>query len=162
MVSTINMGTFHRVSNIILSLSECTELEIALKNESYEFNGLNSEYLTHQTCHFLPGHGRKYLIICRNRKISMAISAVHVFKNKINTTLVEVPAVFIFSLVKRLKDLGVILPEWFTDSTARYQCLAIADNFSGYDENGKAKYASQEASVEHDGYKIILQEPKVI
>ncbi len=155
MVSTINMGTLHRVSNKFKSLSEGTNLEVTLETEGYNFVGLNSPYVTHQQMNFTKGHGKIHLIVLKKATFTVALTEYDSFDNWKFAAVIDIPKKLAENTLARLTNLGVVFPDWLKDT--KDIAVAISNNFSGYDEHGSPKYSTEESSIEYEGFKIVLK-----
>lgn len=123
------MKGYREIERRLESLKRSTNLTIGLKNETWEFEGLNSPYISHQSVTLKEGHGVDNLITFNNGVLFMHYSQTTLEGDLISR---EIPAFHIWPLFR----FPATAPIWVNGIVV----ISYPDTFSGYTENGTAKF----------------------
>ena len=122
------MIRYRKIKEALDSLLSSTDLSVELKDEKVTFEGLNSPYITHQTCNMELGHQVRHLAIFRNRFHILAVTSEPslslTFKGDCKQA--AVPAYHFYPLFK----FPVTRPDWFTGLVQ----VSYLDRFLRFDD----------------------------
>lgn len=131
------MKIYKRIENELASLKDATNLTIKEYGYVVAFNGLNSPFVSHQTCAVAGGHGVDELVVFENRRGAwLSVVPCHLegeFKG--NVSVRRLPAEYFQNGFFRFP---AIMPGWLKKSFI--VSVAIKDGFNGYDEKGTPKF----------------------
>jgi hypothetical protein len=66
---------YNRIENALTSLADATDRSISLRDDTFEFSGLNSEYVSHQGCSHAPGHHVPQCVVFNNSRYTLIVAA---------------------------------------------------------------------------------------
>lgn len=136
---------YSRVKGVLDSLSQSTSRKIALRDETVEFNHLNSPYKSHRTVTVGYGHGIPGMVAISNERFALAAISEGDLSFTGNYMEGALPA---FHL-RRLFQFPAEAPKWLGGPVQ----VGIIDTFSHFDEKGRPIFLdSASFSVDYGDY----------
>lgn len=130
------MIAYKKIERALTSLRDSTDREIVLAGETVTFAGLNSSYVSHQSCRVSLGHQLPELIIIRNPRYALAIMPE--YSDHIKFEGQHLTAVLPASFLHPLFLFPAAIPQWLKDNVN----VVVPDSFVGFDDDGKPRFAN--------------------
>ena len=126
---------YNNIKSALDSLTSATSREIVLAGEKISFEGLNSEYVSHQNIEVAYGHGISGLVIIKNHRVWLGITRAGTPEIAGDVASVPLPAyhlrdLFLFPASKPLWLSGIVT-------------IHIPDLFNGFDGTGNPIFKHQ-------------------
>ena len=132
---------YNRIEAALTSLSDATDRSISLRNDTFQFSGLNSELISHQTCRHAPGHRVPQTVIFSNNRYTMIVAAYSSFakfspampeyQSPYRGAWREIPA----HLIRHLFKFPAVTPEWVAKNDWTLFAM-VPDFFLKFDDEG--------------------------
>ena len=147
------MYQYNKIENSLTSLSMSTHREIALKNETFSFDGLNSEYVSHQSCTVTHGHGVSNMVVISNTNYVLIVAGYYVGDKGISPTLDcglwrKLPS----HLIRELFKFPATVPEWLSGDTTID--VLVPNRLVRFDDEGKP--------VLHPRFEVVIDNHKTV
>ena len=106
------MYQYNKIESALTSLSMSTHRAIELKNETFSFDGLNSDYISHQTCNVVGGHGVSNLVVISNTNYVLIVSpsVYNITPSEESGLWRKLPS----HLIRELFKFPATVPEWLS------------------------------------------------
>ena len=137
-----NLPIYSQIASKLESLGNSTNVTVVLKNEAYEFTGLNSSHKSHQDCLLTEeGHSlsetlwftQKDMVVYSGKDTYHGDPIAHPSK----WDIVKVPGYMIRDICLRL-PFPFRTPKWVMEGKTLK--VAMAHTFLGYDESGDPEF----------------------
>jgi hypothetical protein len=147
------MYQYRQIENALTSLSDSTHCEIQLKNETFSFDGLNSDLISHQSCTVTHGHGVSNLVIFNNTNYVLIVAGYYVGDKGISPTLDcglwrKLPS----HLIRGLFKFPATVPEWLSGDNVIE--VLVPNRMMRFDDEG--------TPVLHPRFEVKVDDCKIV